>query len=332
MMIKSKNLFLLFFLYLVIVSCSGKKLEKIEVDRFLFGTNVKIVIYSENKEKATKLIDDTFEIMEKISEKYNSKDNSSIVYKLNENPKSEIAIDKDFHEMIDRTTKLSDLTKGSFDITIGPLMSIWGFDDLDIKEVPKQEKIDEVKKLVNYKDIILTTSTIKMRNSNQRIDTGSFLKGYAIEKGIEFLKANGIKNAMITAISSIGTIGEKPDNKPFRIGVQNPKKPDSLLYVLELNNKALGVAGDYQTFVEIGGKKYHHILDAKTGYPSDYNSMVLVLCDDVYTADLYDTAFFLMKPQEILYYVSKKKNMEVFVVDKNGKEYFSKNMKNYLSK
>lgn len=331
MTIKSRNLFLLFFLFLFFISCGRNKVEKIEVDRFLFGTNIKIVVYSGDKEKTLKLIDETYKLMEEISAKYNSKDESSLVYKLNKNPLIPQKIDKEFNDMIDQTLNLSGVTNGSFDITVGPLMSLWGFDDLNIKDLPSEEKIKETMKLVNYKDVELKSDSIRLKKPNQRIDTGSFLKGYAINKGIEYLRSKGIESAMITAISSIGTIGTKPEGKPFKIGIQNPKSPEELLYTINLDNKALGVAGDYQTFVEINGKKYHHILDAKNGYPSPYNSMVLILCKDSYMADLYDTALFLMKPEEILAYVSKLSDFEVFIVDKNGKQYFSKNIKKYMN-
>ena len=329
MTIKSRNLFLLLFLSQIFFSCS-KKNEKIEVDRFLFGTNIKIVVYDRDKKKTLKLIDETYKLMEDISSKYNSKDETSLVNKLNKSPMVPQIIDQEFHGMISKTIQLSEDTSGSFDITIGPLMSLWGFDDLNINELPSEEQIKEVRSLVNYNDIVLTKNSIKLKKEKERIDTGSFLKGFAINKGIEFLKSKGIESAMITAVSSIGTIGNKPDGKPFKIGVQDPKKPENLIYTIDLDNKALGVAGDYQTFVEIEGKKYHHILDAKNGYPSPYNSMVLILCNDSYTADLYDTALFLMKPEEILKYVSKVDGMEVFIIDKSGKQYFSKNIKKYM--
>lgn len=332
MIIRSKIHFLVLFLSLFLLGCNKNKIQKVEEERFLFGTSIKIVLYSENLETSKKIIDETYGLMNQIEKKYSSRNEESIVYKINKNPLVEQKIDMEFYGIIKNTIEISKLTKGSFDITVEPLMSLWGFDDLEIDKIPNDTEIKKALELVNFEDINLNKTFISLKKNNQKIDTGSFLKGYAIHKASEFLKEKGVTSGMITAISSIEVIGSKPENKPFKIGVQNPKSPEKLLYTIELTDNALGVAGDYQTFVEINGKKYHHIMDSKTGKPSEYNSLVLVLGKNSYLCDLYDTGFFLMKPEEILSFVEKQKDMEVFIVDKNGKEYFSLGIKKYLKK
>lgn len=330
MMKNSKILILLVFLFLI--SCKKTELKKVEDEKFIFGTSVKIVIYDNDEAKAKKLIKETFELMTKIESKYNSRNEESIVYKLNKNPTVQQKIDSEFYYLITEAIKVSEITKGKFDITIGPIMSLWGFDDLDIDKVPSKNEIIKEMSLVSYKDIKLNEKNIVLSKEGQKIDTGSFLKGYAIHKGKEYLESKQIKNAMITAISSIETIGSKPDGKAFKIGIQNPKDIGKLLYTIDLSGKALGVSGDYQTFVEIQGKKYHHIIDATTGYTSEYNSMVLVLGDNAFYCDLYSTSLFTMKPEEILEFLKNHKELEALIIDKNGKEYLSNGIKQYLEK
>ncbi len=332
MIIKSKIFILLFFLFFFLISCSKQKVEKVEVDRFLFGTNLKIIIYSEDKKNSEKLIEETFTLMENVEKKYNSRSEDSIIYRLNQKPLEAQKIDSELFFMLNKAREISELTKGTYDISVGPLMSLWGFDDLDIKKIPSQAEIKNLQELVNYKDIIFDENTIALKKENQRIDTGSFLKGYAINKGANYLSENGVTSAMITAISSIETIGAKPEDKPFKIGIQNPKNSQKLLYTIDLKDKALGVSGDYQTFIEIEGKMFHHILDAKTGYPSEYNSMVLILGTNAFECDLLSTGLFTLEAKEIIAYVDSKEELEAFVVDKDGKEYFSKNIKSYMKK
>lgn len=328
---KNSKIFIL-LVFLLLISCKKIELKKVELEKFMFGTSIKIVVYDNDEMKANKLIKETFELMTSIENKYNSRNEDSIIYKLNKNPILQQKIDLELYSLINDALKISDLTKGKFDITIGPIMSLWGFDNLDISKVPNKDEILKKMELVNYKDIKLTKDSIVLSKTGQKIDTGSFLKGYAIAQGRKYLEKEGIKNAMITAVSSIETIGSKPDGKSFKIGVQNPKNSNELLYTIDLNGKALGVAGDYQTFVEIDGKKYHHIIDGTTGYPSNYNSMILVLGNNAYDCDLYDTALFMLPPEEILRIIKNKPEFEVFIVDKQGKEYFSSNIKKYLKK
>ena len=330
-MMKNSKIFIL-LVFLLLISCKKSELKKVEAEQFIFGTSIRVVIYDKDENKAKNLIDETFKIMSGIEHKYNSRDEDSVIYKLNKDPIIQQKIDSELYLLVSDAIKVSELTKGKFDITIGPIMSLWGFDNLDIDRVPTKNEIIRTLELVNYKDIKLTKNSIALGKIGQKIDTGSFLKGYAIAQGKKFLEKQGIENAMITAVSSIETIGGKPDGKPFKIGVQNPKNSDELLYTIDLKDKALGVAGDYQTFVEIGGKKYHHIIDGTNGYPSNYNSMILLLGNNSYDCDLYDTALFMLPAEEILKIIKSKPEFEVFIVDKQGKQYFSSNIKKYLKK
>ena len=158
------------------------------------------------------------------------------------------------------------------------------------------------------------------------IDTGSFLKGYAVERAKVKMKELGITSAFITSISSIDVIGTKPEGKPWRIGVQNPDAPDQIIGVVELNDQGMGVSGDYQTYVEIDGKRYHHILDKTTGYPINDKRMVLVVCDNAFMADMYSTAFFTMSIEKIINYAENDQKMRVLIVDKDMKTHKSKNL------
>lgn len=326
-----KNSLILLLALMFFISCSSKnEVKKVEEEKILFGTAIKIVVYHTDEAKAFEIIKNCFSKMEEIDKKYNSRSKDSIVSKINDNPTKTFSINEEFYNLMNNAINISEESQGHFDITIGPIMETWGFDNLSIETLPTEKQIKESLKLVNYKDIKLTKNSMSLSRVGQKIDTGAFLKGYAVYKGKEFLVSQGITKGMITAISSIETIGNKPDGKPFKIGIQNPKNPEELIYTIELEDKALGVSGDYQTYVEINGKRYHHIIDSKTGYPSEYNSMLVVLGKNAYECDLYSTMLFAMKAEDILNLVSKKKDMEVLVIDKKGKKYFSRNIKKYL--
>lgn len=164
--------------------------------------------------------------------------------------------------------------------------------------------------------MILDGNKLYFSEDGIEIDTGSFLKGYAVEKAKEVMREAGITSAFISSISSIETINSKPGKKPWRIGIENPVNTQELLGIIELNNKGMGVSGDYQTYVEIDGKKYHHIIDKTTGYPVTDKKMVVVISDNAFFSDMYSTAFFMMPIDEVLSF-AKDKDLEVFIVDKD---------------
>ena len=219
-----------------------------------------------------------------------------------------------------------ELSNKKYDITIEPLLKTWGFGEVAKLSVPTFEEIKKAQEVIDFSKVKIEGDNLIIESPVKSIDTGSFLKGYAVQKAKEKLEEKGIKSAFITSISSIDVIGTKPENKPWRIGVQNPQAPDQILGVVELNNESMGVSGDYQTYVEIDGKRYHHILDKTTGYPISDKKMVLVICDNAFIADMYSTAFFTMPIEKIISYAEKDQKMKVLVVDKDMRIFKSKNL------
>ena len=321
---RTKNKFIVFILSILsifFISC-GKKVEKIEESKFLFGTYIKIIVYSDNKEKAMESIEKAFNEIQRIDEKYNSKSEGSLIYNLNNSDNKTVKLDEEGIKLFEGVNKAYELSGHKYDVTIAPLLELWGFTDETIElpdlKLPTKEEIEFTKTFVDYGKVKISDDGIlTMESPVKEIDTGSFLKGYAISKAREVLKADGIKSAFITSISSIEVIGTKPENKPWKIGLQNPENPSDMIGIVPLKDRAMGVSGDYQTYVEIDGKMYHHILDKDTGYPVTDKKMVVVLCDNAFDADLLSTTFFLMPIDEVISYVDGRKDLDVLIVDKD---------------
>ena len=287
-------------------------------------------MYSDNKEKAMESIEKAFNEIQRIDEKYNSKYEGSLIYNLNNSDNKTIKLDEEGMKLFEGVKKSYELSEHKYDVTIAPLLELWGFTDeameLTNLKLPTKEEIDFTKTFIDFDKVkISEDGTLTMESPIKEIDTGSFLKGYAISKAKKLLKDDGIKSAFITSISSIDLIGTKPENKPWKIGLQNPENPGEMIGIVSLKNRAMGVSGDYQTYVEIDGKMYHHILDKDTGYPVEDKKMVVVLCDNAFDADLLSTTFFLMPIDKVISYVDSRKNLDVLVVDKDMNIITSKN-------
>lgn len=303
---------------LIVLGC-GKKEEKIVQDeRFLFGTLIKVVVYDENEKAAKEALEKAFEEIKRIDNAYNSKDANSQIFVLNNSENKEITVDDEGRYLFEKVAYIHNLSKGKYDITISPLMNVWGFGELEKATIPTEKEINEALTKVDFSKVQIDGNKIKIADSAIEVDTGSFLKGYAIQKAKELLEKNEIKRAFITAVSSIDTIGTKPGNNPWKIGLQNPENPQEMLGVIELNSQSMGVSGDYQTYVEIDGKKYHHILDKETGYPVADKKMVAVICNDSFMADMYSTAFYSMETEEVIKYAESREGLEVLIVDSDG--------------
>jgi len=317
-----------FFILLLMVACS-KEPKKVTDQKFIFGTMINITIYDSSEKKARNAMKLVYDELSRIDKKFNSRSKESLIYKLNDGSITEAKLDDEGLFLIKNISSSYELSKGKYDISIKPMMDLWGFENGEgVKTLPSKEDIEKIKEKVDFSKIKLSENQLSY--SDIKLDTGSFLKGYAISKGAEILKANGIKHGMISAISSIATVGKKPDGNPWKIAIQDPSNMKKRLGIASLENKAVGVSGDYQTFVEIDGKKYHHLLDKTTGHPIKDKRMIVVLADDAFMADMLSTAFFMMDNKDIIDYVDSKGELEVMIVKDDMKQIKSKNYDNYM--
>ena len=253
--IKQKIKKCLVFLLLVILCGCGKSIEKISEQRFLFGTHISIIIYSDNKSKAKKSIELAFKTISDIDEKYNSKNKKSAIYKINNSTKKVVSIDSEFQDILNKINEVYKDSDRRYDVTISPLLDLWGFGKNYRATVPTKEEIEKALKFVDFSNVVIENNQLKYLKNTKEMDTGSFLKGYAISKARDLLEQRGEKHVFITSVSSITTIGAKAKNKPWRVGIQDPSDLSKTLGLVELSGKSLGVSGDYQTYVEINGKK-----------------------------------------------------------------------------
>lgn len=325
-----KKIFFCLLLPFLVFSCREKELVRVEHNEFFYGTMINFAIYGENERETRNIIKKAVEEMKRIDRAYNTKSRGSILNTLNESPLEKHKMTEELYSLLQSAEKISDFVGGYFDVTVYPLINLWGFDNLEIDNIPNKKEIENALKLVDYKSIEYNKEYIKLAYEGQGIDTGAFLKGYAIKRAKDIFIENGVKHGFISAISSVESIGRRSDGKKWRIGIQNPKNPSEIINIALLEGEAMGVSGDYQTYVEIDGKRYHHIINPKTGYPADTISMLVVIAKDSFRADLYSTALFMLEANKIIELVDNIEELEVMIVDKDNIIYKSKNMNKFL--
>jgi thiamine biosynthesis lipoprotein len=255
------------------------------------------------------------------------------VYTINNNPGEFVELDDEGMYLFDEIEKTYKLSGGKYDITITPLMKVWGFfeEEGEIK-VPTDDQIKEAISKVDFENVEKVGNKIRIKTSKNEIDTGSFLKGYAIHRAKLVLEENGMDSAFISAISSIETLHSKPDGEKWKIGLQNPEDPTKVYHIVGIDDKSMGVSGDYQIFVEIDGKKYHHLIDKETGHPVRDRKMVVVIGEDGFLADMYSTTFFSMPIADVMNFVNNREDLEVMIVKSDMTEVYSDGFKKYMEK
>lgn len=323
-----KKIIIMIIIFTIFCSCNKNKLKKVTKENFYFNTLIQITVYSENQNIALDAINKAFIEIDRIDNYYNSYKKDSKVSKLNENKK--IVADEELKNILTEIGKIYKLTEGNYDITIKPLIELWENSVNNSKRIPNGEEISEILENIDYSKVIIDENNILKIGRNQKIDTGSFLKGYAIKKAKKILKDNGINSGLITAVSSIETINGKNNSENWNIAIENPNNQNVILKTITLNNKAIGVSGDYQNYYEVNGNKYHHILDVKTGYPINDKKMVVVIAEDSFIADIYSTALFTLKIDRILEIINNTDDIEVLVVDNLDNIHMSENFFKFI--
>jgi len=225
-----------------------------------------------------------------------------------------VRVDKDVFAMLEMARNYHNLTGGAFDVTIGPVMGLWGFGDKSPR-VPGDDEIKASLVSVNNDNVRLDAKTLSvfLEKKGMILDLGAVAKGYATEKAVQVLKKNGIKKALIDAGGTIRVIGNSVGNTPWRIGIKNPASMGDIVAVVSLTDMAAVTSGDYYRYFEAKGRRWNHILDPRTGYPATENRSVTVVAKDAALADVLSTALFVLEPEKALE-KARQLGVEVFIV------------------
>ena len=189
--------------------------------------------------------------------------------------------------------------------------------DLVVKvAVPLSDEIEKQLAVVNFQDVVLDASvhTVFLRNEGAKIDLGAIAKGYGIDRGVSVLKAEGIMHFLLNAGGDIYVSGQKDEDTDWRVGVKHPRQLQELVAQFELKDYAVATSGDYERFTEIDGRRHHHILNPRTGYPGNLSQSATVLASTAEEADVLATCLFLMGADEAL----KKEKRPFLIVGSDG--------------
>lgn len=308
-----------YFLIFILAGCSQG--SSVKETRILMDTFCEISCYGNDKGKAMAAIGAAFKEMERIERVFSKFNEDSEVSKINKLAGMEkVKVSREVFDLTERSIYYSRISDGAFDITVAPLMEIWGFVRKH-NSVPDKEVVENVLKYVGYKNVELDSKELSIRflNKGVKLDFGGIAKGYAVDMAKDVLVSNGIKNCLVNLGGNIFALGNAHGKKNWKIGVQDPRKRGKLLYSFELNDRAISTSGNYERFFEIGDKRYSHIINPLTGEPCQGIISVTVALDSAEGADALSTAIFVMGEKNGLTLAKSIKDIKVLILKEDGK-------------
>jgi thiamine biosynthesis lipoprotein len=270
-------------LSLMFFCCCSRPVYQVDETEIGFGSYIRIYARGKTKEETYNAVRKAFGEMHRLDTLWSSFLDKSEVVQLNRLRKMRVS--EETRNLIDKGKAMGEETAGAFDITVEPLMRLWGFYDRDYR-VPESTEVKAMLKRVDYRRVVVSGDSVIL-GENVNVDLGGIAVGYAVDRAVAIMESAGLSEGLVDAGGDIRVFG----NKVWRIGVQNPRG-EGIVRVLKLKNQAVSTSGDYENFFEVGDQRYCHIIDPKTGYPVSRWVAVTVLAPNAWEADAYSTVLF----------------------------------------
>jgi thiamine biosynthesis lipoprotein len=306
--------------------------QKVDVTENAMGTKVRIIAYTNpqvNEARVRKAIQGAMTEVRRLEDVMTTWRPSEIT-KLDEASGEWVNVSPDTLDVLEKSIWAGKTSKGTFDITFASLGNVWRFGDAAEAnpKPPSKVEVDKKRKLIDYTKIEVDRTGKRARiGKGQHIDLGGIAKGYAVDGAARLLKSSGVEDFLVQAGGDLYGSGKKPDGTPWVSGVRDPRGPDgSFFAMIELANHAFSTAGDYARSYVYKGKRYHHIIDPRTGFPATACRSVTIWAPTAFEADAIDDAVFILGPKEGLELVESLEGVGAVIVDAKNAVHVSKRL------
>ncbi len=290
------------------------------------GTIVEINLWGVDKERAHRATAAVADEFSRLHQRWHAWEPSTLTVINDRLRKGQsITIDEESKALLSQAKALSLASESLFNPAIGELIALWGFhsDDAPSGPPPDPTTLEAfVSKSITMKGLIFENDTVRSIDPSLQLDLGGFAKGHAVDVAIAQLREMGIKNAIVNAGGDLRAIGRK-GNRPWRIGVRDPRSNGIIVSVETHDDESVFTSGDYERYHEYQGKRYHHIIDPRNGYPARGSTSVTVIHRDAATADAAATALFIAGPEHWQSIAEKMGVEYVMLIDQNDTAFLS---------
>jgi len=246
--------------------------QRVEANIDAMGSTYSVVVYGSDEARLRAAVEDASEEVRRLDQLLSNYIPASEWSQVNREASDKpVRISTELFQLLAACVEYSRESDGAFDITVGPLMKVWGFYK-GSGHLPHRAEVRGAMAHVGYQNILLDpkNNTVRFAKEGVEIDPGGIGKGYAVDKMVNVLKADGITSALVSASgSSIYGIGAPPHEPGWKIKIRDPKDASKIASEVILRDNSLSTSGNYEKFFFAEGKLYSHIMDPRTGYPSE---------------------------------------------------------------
>lgn len=318
------------FVFLIFISALYSVSAQVVFQRSFIkmGSAFDLTLVANNQLEADQLFEQAISEIDRIERLISSWDQASETSQVNQMAgKKAVKVTKELYDLVFRAKAIAQLTNGAFDPTYASVDKIWTFDGRDVEQ-PNTEIISASVSKIGFDKIAFDPleSSLYLPLQGMKIGFGAIGKGYAADRVKSLLQKQGVAAGIVNASGDMSAWGIQPNGNPWQVGLINPKNKDKVFAWFPVKDQAVVTSGDYEKFVLINGKRYGHIINPKTGFPSQGVISCTVFAPKAELADALSTALFVMGVETGIDFINQLNQVEAIMIDDTGKVHTSKNI------
>jgi thiamine biosynthesis lipoprotein len=289
--------------------------------QYVMGTIVSIEVHGESRAHCYDALTRAFEELHRLDRLMSLyKAESQLCIVNNSAGQRAVSVDPSLIEVIKHARVFHSLTQGAFDITIEPLMRVWGFRNNSIDHTPSDLELAQAHEALGFHHVELDeqNAMVGLNHPHAALDFGGIAVGYAVDRVAAILRSEGIEAALMNHSGDVYALGSPEDADGWLVALPNPAEPRELATTVVLKECALSTSAIYEKYLDLDGVRYGHILDPSTGRPSRTMKSISVIAPTAIAADALSTGTFLMREEEARSIVARLPGVRLLVIDQNG--------------
>lgn len=309
--------------------------ESASLTELHFDTIMSISLYGSDKNELVDIINEAYDELDRLEAIFSAQLETSELYGINQgiaNGQTSFTLSDELTEVIDYAIKVNEESNGALDITIGNLINLWGI-GTDHEKLPSEAEINAALEGTGcqYLSLDKENNTLTVSSKNVQIDLGAIAKGYAADLVKELILS---KDSEVLGLLDFGgnimTIGSKPDGSNWKVGITDPLDSTNVYGGVSVSDLCVVTSGNYERYFEENGVRYHHILDASTGYPADKGiiSSSIIGVSSI-ECDALSTACYCLGVEDALALINSIDGVECVLIDNDGNYYTSDGIGKY---